>query len=104
MKKEKTVKVNLNLDAYSYFETEFVGMPPRNEIIARFRMLLTLYKLEETEEHLDIIGSFIIVLKKQHGVPEMEILKKIIETKTPGVSLKMQAVISAIYLKKFQNQ
>ncbi|QWA38887.1 hypothetical protein [Chryseobacterium sp. ZHDP1] len=102
MKKNIPVKVNLNLDSYSIMETEFVGMPPRNEIVARFRMLLTLYKLQETEENLDIIGSFIIVLKKKHGVPEMDILKHIIETKTEGVTLKMQAVISAIYLAKFK--
>lgn len=102
MKKDIPVKVNLNLDSYSIMETEFVGMPPRNEIVARFRMLLTLYKLPETEENLDIIGSFIIVLKKRHGVAEMDILKHIIETKTAGVSLKMQAVISAIYLEKFK--
>ncbi|WP_418124219.1 hypothetical protein ACNFU2_06410 [Chryseobacterium sp. PTM-20240506] len=102
MKKDITVKVNLKLDSYAIMETEFVGMPPRKEIITRFRMLLALYKLQETEENLDIIGSFIIVLKKKHGVSEMDILKHMIETKTHGVSLKMQAVISAIYLAKFK--
>lgn len=102
MKKNVKVKVNLNLDSYSFMETEFEGMPPRNEIVSRMRIILALYGLKEDEKTLDIIGSYIIVLKKKYGVPEMDILKNISENKTEGVSLKMQAVIAAIYLKKFQ--
>lgn len=101
MKKGITIKVNLNLDSYEIMETEFMGMPPKNEIIARFRILLVLYKLQEDNITIDTIGSFLILLKKEHGIAEMEILKHMIENNTPGVSLKMQAVISAVYLKKY---
>jgi hypothetical protein len=102
MKNKIKVKVNLNLDSYSIMETEFEGMPPRNEIVSRVRIILALYKLPETETNLDILGSYIITLKKKHGVPEMEILKHMSENKTDGVSLKMQAVIAAVYLSKFK--
>jgi hypothetical protein len=102
MKNKINVKVNLNLDSYSIMETEFEGMPPRNEIISRIRIILTLYKLPETETNLDILGSYIITLKKKHGVSEMDILKHMSENKTEGVSLKMQAVIAAVYLSKFK--
>ncbi|MGC5744368.1 hypothetical protein [Chryseobacterium sp. NFX27] len=102
MKNKIKVKVNLNLDSYSIMETEFEGMPARNEIISRVRIILTLYGLQETETNLDILGSYIIALKKKHGVPEMDILKHMYENKTDGVSLKMQAVIAAVYLSKFK--
>lgn len=97
------VKVNLNLDSYSIMETEFEGRPSRNEIISRIRIILSLYKLPETEMNLDILGSYIITLKKKYGIPEMDILKHMCENKEEGVSLKMQAVISTIYLKKYSN-
>lgn len=103
MNNKTKVKVNLNLDSYAIMETEFEGMPPRNEIISRIRIILSLYKLPETETNLDILGSYIITLKKKHGIPEMDILKHMCENKADGVSLKMQAVISTIYLKRYSD-
>ena len=102
MKNNIKVKVNLKLDAYSIMETEFEGMPPRNEIKSRMRIILALYQLQETEQNLDIIGCFLISLKKQHGVPEMEILQHMSVNKVKGVTLKMQAVIAAVHLSKFK--
>lgn len=88
--------------AYALMETEFEGFPTKEEIQPFMRQVLTMYETPETEESLNEFGAVLVVLKKNHNVPEMDILEHIIEAGDKGLSFKMQATISAVYLSKYK--
>lgn len=90
------------VDPYTFMSTEFDGFPKTNEIKPLMRMVLTKYKLSESDDNLHQIGTTLITLKRAHSVKELDILKHISEAGDASIDLKKMAVISAIYLSKYK--
>lgn len=91
------------VDPYTLMSTEFDGFPSKNEIKPLMRMVLSKYKLSESDDNLHQIGTALITLKRAHSVKELDILKHITEAGDTSIDLKKMAVISAIYLSKYKN-
>lgn len=92
----------ITVPAYAMMETEFEGFPKQEEIQPLMQKVLKIYKSQETEDNLNIFGALLVVLKKQHKVSEMEIMKHVTETYVSNLSFKMQATISAVWLSKYK--
>ncbi|WP_139423363.1 hypothetical protein [Chryseobacterium mulctrae] len=104
MKKQKnTIKV----DPYTVMSVEFDGFPKVQEIKPLIRMILSKYKLSESEKNLNGLTSCLITLKKKikeeypEPVTEMQILRHVIDNADTNIGVTKQAAISAIYLAKY---
>lgn len=90
------------VDPYTLMSTEFDGFPSKNEIKPLMRMVLSKYKLSESDPILNQFGAALITLRKNHKVAELEILQHISDAGDTSIDLKKMATISAIYLSKYK--
>lgn len=90
------------IDPYTYMSTEFEGFPSKNEIKPLVRMVLSKYKMSESDDVLNQIGATLITLKRNHQVSELAILQHISSDGEPTIDLKKMAAISAVYLSKYK--
>lgn len=100
MKKQKK---NIKIDPYTLMSVEFEGFPKVNVIKPLVRMVLTKYKLSESDHNLNGIAKILIYLKQEKKVSELEILKHIVSSGDISIQFKMQAAISAVYLARIGN-
>ena len=78
-------------EALAQMEAVFEGNPSRDNIQADLDKALMLYELRANEENYSRAGSALVVLRKEFGVPEMQMLRYAIRLQldTPGVNLDL---------------
>ena len=87
-------------DPLAQMELAFVGNPHKSEIKSQLEMAMELYNLPITEENYSRAGSVLVTMRKELGVKEMDILRYMIKSHIPEVSLSFPdaAAISAVAL------
>lgn len=65
----------------------FEGGHSRAEIKARLDSVMLLYGLELSEENYSRAGSTLVALRRDSGIPEMEILDYMARSYVPGTSI-----------------
>ena len=82
-------------DALGQMEIAFEGNPSQEEIKADLDKALRLYELRATEENYSRAGSALVGLRKEFGVPEMQMLRYAIRLQldTPGVNLDLPSAL-----------
>jgi hypothetical protein len=90
-----------DMTAIEQAEIAFDGNPSQREIKRQLDRAMTLYELEITEENYSRAASVLVVMRKNNGVSEMEILDHMIRSHVPGVNIAFPeaAAISAVFLK-----
>lgn len=66
----------------------FKGGYTRSQIKARLDQAMQLYGLPLTSEHYSRAGSSLVVMRKESGFSEMEILDYMIRSHVPGVAIE----------------
>lgn len=90
------------IDPYTLMSTDFDGFPPTNKIKPLMRMVLSKYKLSESDSILNEFGAALITLRKSHNIKELDILQHISNAGDTSIDLKKMATISAVYLSKYK--
>lgn len=87
-------------DALGMMEVAFDGNYTRAEIKPMLDQAMTIYGVEITEENYSRAASSLIVMRKENGVTEMDILDYMIRSHVPGVNMTFPeaAAISAVFL------
>jgi len=75
-------------DALTMIATVFQGGYSKSHIKAKLDQMMMLYREPITEEYYQRVGSVLVSLRKNSGVPEMTILQCVIEAHAPGVEVK----------------
>lgn len=87
-------------DALGQMEVAFEGNYTREQIKPVLDHALKLYGLPITEENYSRSASVLIVMRREHGVNEMDILSYMIQSHVPGVNITFPeaAAISVVFL------
>lgn len=90
----------LSEDPLQQMELAFTGNPPVSEIQPLLERAMRLYGLEVNDENRQRAGSALVALRREIGVPEMEILDYMVRSYVEGVELEFAdaAAISASFL------
>ena len=86
---------NLATDPLAQMSFEFDGNPSKDEIGEKLDKVLTMYKLELTNENRGSAGRTLVALRKEHGHSEMSILDKMLSSAVEGEFNESAARISA---------
>lgn len=88
-------------DAITKMTTVFQGGSSKSHIKSKLDQMMTLYNLPITEEYYNRVGSVLVGLENEYGVPEMDILQCVIDAHTPGVKIEFTstAALCTIMIK-----
>lgn len=84
-------------DALDKMALVFEGNPSRSDIAQRVSSALRTYGESNTEENRSRLGSVLVVMRKKHGVPEMDILRCMIADRLP-VKIQEAAALCTVTL------
>ncbi|QDV34051.1 hypothetical protein [Tautonia plasticadhaerens] len=77
----------------------FAGNPPSDRIELAMTPVLAAYDLPEDEEHRLRVGSVLIALREESGIPEILLLEYMGRHPFPGVTFAEAAALAAVAYK-----